>query len=548
MTDLSILIPARNEIFLSRTIQDILENKRADTEIIAVLDGAWVEPGIPQHERVQVIYHPESIGQRAATNEAARISTARYVMKIDAHCAFAPGFDEVMLADMQDDWTMVPVMRNLHAFDWVCNVCGERTYQGPKRCGKCASEDVVMDVVWRAKPSPNSTAYRFDNTMHFQYWGEYKARQKGDLVETMSLQGSCWMMTREQYHRLNVCDEEFGSWGQQGVEVAVKTWLSGGRVICNKRTWYAHMFRTQNGFSFPYPLSGNQVAHARARSRELFIENKWEGAVRPFSWLIEHFAPVPDWEIPGGLSKGILYYTDNRLDPQIMEACQKNLRAAAGSKRLVSVSIDPLDFGDNIAIRLAPGYLTMFQQILMGLEELETDIVFFAEHDVLYHPTHFDFVPERDDIIYYNQNCWKVRADDGHALYYDCSQTSGLCAYRELLLRHYRERVKRTQEKLDELGDTRAYRNWIRRQGFEPGTHGRAERVDDLQSAAWRSAYPNIDIRHNGNLTPSRWRQAQFRNRRSCRNWQEAESVPGWGTTKGRFGEIINTWLISQLA
>ena len=540
MTDLSILIPARNEIFLSRTIQDILENKRADTEIIAVLDGAWVEPGIPQHERVQVIYHPESIGQRAATNEAARISTARYVMKIDAHCAFAPGFDEVMLADMQDDWTMVPVMRNLHAFDWVCNVCGERTYQGPKRCGKCGSEDVEMDIVWRAKPSPNSTAYRFDNTMHFQYWGEYKQRQQGDLVETMSLQGSCWMMTREQYHRLNVCDEEFGSWGQQGVEVAVKTWLSGGRVICNKRTWYAHMFRTQNGFSFPYPLSGNQVARARQRSRELFIGDKWEGAVRPFSWLIEHFAPVPDWEIPGGLSKGVLYYTDNRLDPLIMEACQKNLRTAAGSKRIVSVSIDPLDFGDNIAIRLAPGYLTMFRQILMGLEELETDIVFFAEHDVLYHPTHFDFVPERDDTIYYNQNCWKVRTDDGHALYYDCSQTSGLCAYRELLLRHYRERVKRTREKLDELGDTRAYRNWIRRQGFEPGTHGRAERVDDLQSATWRSAYPNIDIRHNGNLTPSRWQQDQFRNQRSCRNWQEAESVPGWGQTRGRFGEIIH--------
>ena len=171
MVDLTIMIPSRNEIFISRTIQDILENMRGDTEVIAVLDGAWAEPGIPQHERVKFVYHPESIGQRAATNEAARISTARYVMKIDAHCAFAPGFDEVMLADMQDDWTMVPVMRNLHAFDWICNVCQTRTYQGPKRCGKCASEDVVMDVVWRAKPSPNSTAYRFDNTMHFQYWG-----------------------------------------------------------------------------------------------------------------------------------------------------------------------------------------------------------------------------------------------------------------------------------------------------------------------------------------------------------------------------------------
>ena len=42
MKDLSILIPARNEQFLKRTIDDILENIEADTEIIAVLDGEKV--------------------------------------------------------------------------------------------------------------------------------------------------------------------------------------------------------------------------------------------------------------------------------------------------------------------------------------------------------------------------------------------------------------------------------------------------------------------------------------------------------------------------
>ena len=41
MPKLSIIIPSRNEIFLSRTIQDILENIEEDTEVIAVMDGAW---------------------------------------------------------------------------------------------------------------------------------------------------------------------------------------------------------------------------------------------------------------------------------------------------------------------------------------------------------------------------------------------------------------------------------------------------------------------------------------------------------------------------
>ena len=97
--DLSILIPARNEEFLSKTIEDILSNIEADTEVIAVLDGEWANPPIPQHPRVNVIYLPESIGQRAAGNLACRLSRAKYIMKVDAHCAFDKGFDKGVAGD-----------------------------------------------------------------------------------------------------------------------------------------------------------------------------------------------------------------------------------------------------------------------------------------------------------------------------------------------------------------------------------------------------------------------------------------------------------------
>ena len=532
MTDLSILIPARNEMWLSRTVQDILEHAEGDTEIIVILDGAPADPPIPQNDRVTVIYHPESIGQRAATNEAARIARGKYLMKVDAHCAFDQGFDVKMMADMQPDWTMVPVMRNLHVFDWVCPD-GHRRYQGPsgpcKECGK----PTERDVVWIAKESPRSTSYRFDNTLHFQYWGEYKKKQIGDLVETMSLQGSCFMVTKEKYFELELCDENHGSWGQQGVEVACKTWLSGGRVIVNKKTWYAHLFRTQGGdFGFPYPNPG--ISKARQYSRDLWIGNKWDKAVHPLSWLIDKFAPVPDWDI----SKGIVYYTDNRLAPDIMQACQKQLKKAAGQKRILSVSLQKVDFGDNITLNLERGYLTMFKQILKGLEALDCDIVFFAEHDVLYSKSHFDFLPAERDRYYYNDNVWKVDATNGRALHYDCQQTSGLCAYRETLVKHYKERVRRTEQKWKELGNCREFRNWIRKQGFEPGTHNRAERVDDLKAESWQSAQPNIDIRHNGNLTGSRWKKEEFRNKKYTAGWTEAECVSGW-YDDGQFEKLL---------
>lgn len=307
--DLSILIPSRNEMFLARTIEDILSNIEADTEVIAVLDGAWADPPIPQNARVNVIYVPESVGQRAATNLAAKLSKAKYVMKIDAHCAFDKGFDRKMLEAFKvtgDNVTMVPIMRNLWAFDWKCYHCGWKKYQGPtpQKCEQCGKGDKIRrKMVWIGKHNPQSTSYCFDSTPHFQYFEDWKHRPQYEkdklelgLTETMSIQGSCWMLTREKYWQLEVCDENFGSWGSQGIEVACKTWLSGGKVLVNHKTWYAHMFRTQGGdFGFPYPISARDQAKAKSYARNLFFDNNWPKQVRPLSWLVEKFWPVKGW-------------------------------------------------------------------------------------------------------------------------------------------------------------------------------------------------------------------------------------------------------------
>lgn len=296
MTELSILIPARNEMFLGNTVADILAHIEADTEVIAVCDGNWPVEPIPDDDRFSLITHFESIGQRAATNEAARYSKGKWIMKCDAHCSFAPGFDRILLEDVRPDMTIVPLMRNLHAFDWVCKN-GHRRYQdkGEGPCLVCG-EPTKREMVWVAKNNPQCTAYRFDRELHFQYWREYQKKQSGDLVESMSLQGSCFMLSREKYFELNICDEGHGSWGQQGTEVACKTWLSGGRVIVDKRTWYAHMFRTKGaaGFGFPYPNPG--ISKAREYSKDLWLNDKWEKAIHPLSWLIDKFSPVPDWK------------------------------------------------------------------------------------------------------------------------------------------------------------------------------------------------------------------------------------------------------------
>lgn len=540
--DLSIIIPARNEQFLSKTIDDILEHKKGNTEIIVGLDGQWSNPPIKDHKDVRIIYYSKSIGQRAITNQCARLSRAKYLMKVDAHCSFDDGFDVKMMKDMQDDWTMVPIMRNLHAFDWVCKNCGARRYQGPTptSCEKCDNKtEFVKDIVWIGKTNPQSTSYCFDRNMHFQYFNEYKNKQIGDLVETMSLQGSCFMCTRDKYFELDLCDELHGSWGQQGVEVALKTWLSGGKVIVNKKTWYAHMFRTQGGdFGFPYHLSGRDVEKARQYSKDLWLNDNWHKAKHKLNWLIDKFSPIPDWEEkkPEILvkssrpqSKGIVYYTDNRLDETIFKTVQKQILKCCEDKELISVSLKPINFGKNFVLNLERSVLTMFKQILKGIEESNSELLFLCEHDVLYAKSHFDFIPPRKDMFYYDQNRWNLDFRNGHTLFYHTMSVSMLCAYRELLLEHYRKRVELVEKN-----------GFTLRMGYEPGGHRPPRGVDNYTRDVYWAKESSIDIRHDKNLSPNRWRKDQFRNQKPLHSWQESDGVPNWGVTKDRVGEFLN--------
>lgn len=558
--DLSIIIPARNEIFLAKTIDDILANSEAETEIIVILDGAWSADGLKDHPKVTLVYHPESIGQRAAVNEGVRMSRAKYIMKCDAHCTFDKGFDVKLMADCEPDWTVVPRMYNLHAFDWVCKDCGRRTYQGPKKCGSCKNVNVDMDIVWKRKNNPSDYMW-FDTDMKFRYfdnnalkpYGE-KAKEiyshgkrdwaKGEITDQMTCLGACWFMHRTRYWELGGMDEGHGGWGQMGVEVACKAWLSGGALKVNKKTWFSHMFRTKDEFSFPYPMKHSEQEIARKYSRDLWKNDKWDKAIYPFSYIIEKFDPLPGWDLQmeedtdlgncsisnlDSYSKGIVYYTDNQASEHILMSVRNQLSKICNGHKIVSVSLCPIDFHDNIVLPLERGILTMFKQILAGLERIDTDIVFLCEHDIIYHPSHFDFVPERDDIFYYNVNTWKVDADSGQALFYYTKQTSGLCANRELLLEHYRKRVERVAKE----------GRYSRNMGFEPGTHSPPRGIDHYKAESWMSEHPNIDIRHKHNLTKTRWSRDQFRSQKACTGWTMADEVPSWGKTKDRFSEFL---------
>ena len=308
--DLTVIIPGRNEEWMRHTVEDVVSKSRADTEVIAVCDASWPAPPLVDHPAVKILHTTDPIGQRAATNLGAELSRARYIMKLDAHCSVDEGFDVKLIDKMEPDWTMVPMMHRLHAFDWACNECGEREYQGvrPEKCKECGCTEMYHHVVWEPRWNKQATvSWRFDRTLHFQYWRKHRKRpevrkqaKENKIIETMSCIGCCFLMERERFWELGGMDEGHGSWGQYGTELACKAWLSGGKLVTNLTTWIAHMFRTGNfakggQSSWPYPINQRQIDAARKYSRELWLEDKWPLATRRLEWLINHFKPIPDW-------------------------------------------------------------------------------------------------------------------------------------------------------------------------------------------------------------------------------------------------------------
>lgn len=267
--DLTIIVPARNEIFLQQTINDLLEKAVGSIEIIAILDGYWPEPQLIEDPRLKIIHRGLARGMRAAINSAVAISSGRYLLKTDAHCMFAEGYDKALSEDCDDNWVVVPRRYSLDPEKW-------EFIDNPK---------YPIDYMY------------LSNELHGVEWREKNKDpelQTKLLDETMSNQGSVWFMPKDYFHKLELMDEKsYGTFWNEFQEIGLKCWLSDGRVMVNKKTWYAHWHKTSD-YGRGYSLGGSDKPRAlEAVAR--WKKKGWNGQTLPLSWLIDRFWPVPTW-------------------------------------------------------------------------------------------------------------------------------------------------------------------------------------------------------------------------------------------------------------
>lgn len=275
----SIIIPARNERFLHATVNDLL-SKGGDIEIIAVLDGYWPDPPLQENRRLKILHRGTPKGMRAAINSAALVATGEYLMKTDAHCMFDLGFDEVLSAECDDDWVVVPRRYRLDAENWCIN----RDRQG------------YIDHQYVCFPdNPNDFG---GPTLTGRDWGQRDRDRKDILIdELMTWQGSCWFMPTKYFHYLGDLEEDvYGTFGKEPQEIGFKCWLSGGKMYVNKKTWYAHLHKGKK-YGRGYRLNKSElVKGGKGINQWLVFKKAWDRQIYDLKWLIDKFSPVPGWE------------------------------------------------------------------------------------------------------------------------------------------------------------------------------------------------------------------------------------------------------------
>jgi hypothetical protein len=225
---LSIVIPDWKDPYSMDTIRDILKNSELgdQLEIIEVFDGHWPTFKLVTDPRVRYIHLGKNRGMRGAINAGIAIARGEFFMRLDEHCSFGKGFDKILTDSCKENEIMTARRYYLDPVNW----------QVMKDKGFVDYEDLtiqrVTETVRKFAGKPNRT----------------KLKERKDIMidETQAMQGSMWIANRRFW--LKTCGElqteGYGPLIQDSVEVTMKYWKVGGRLMVNKNTWFAHKHRS----------------------------------------------------------------------------------------------------------------------------------------------------------------------------------------------------------------------------------------------------------------------------------------------------------------
>ena len=274
MARVSIIVPARNERYLVQTVNDIQAKAAGDIEIIVVLDGRTNHAVPQENAKVLLISHAIVQGKSVSINQGAAIAKGKYLMFIDAHCSVCEGFDEILQAECEDNWVVIPRYYMLESKTFTL-----KGYHRPL-------DYFYLAVSW------NDT----DPLIQSDGWMRRTLERQDGLPvdETMSLPGSLTFMTAEHFHKRlgGLAAPAVGTISTSDwLDVIMKTWLGGGKVMVNKKAWYGHMNAPP---IHGYTGNPDNIRRDYIWTSRYWLENRWEDRLYDFDWLVDRFWPLPN--------------------------------------------------------------------------------------------------------------------------------------------------------------------------------------------------------------------------------------------------------------
>jgi len=212
----SVVIPALNEGDLLRmTVESILSaTEYPDYEVLVVNDGSTdgsVDILDHRDPRVRVL-RGGGLGVARARNLGARHSRGEYIAFIDAHCR------------VSSNW-LCELAQTLVAADvGLVGPCFTKLEQPePRGCGMSWT-DYTLDPAW------------------------FEPKDGHGPYEVPLSTGACQVFRRTTFYDLGCYDEGFLRWGFEDVEICLRAWLLGYRVVVNPRATVAHYFRQSRNY------------------------------------------------------------------------------------------------------------------------------------------------------------------------------------------------------------------------------------------------------------------------------------------------------------
>lgn len=242
MPSVSVIIVFHNEAWstLTRTLWSVITQtpKELLNEIILVDDfsafdflGQELDDYVRElPAKIVLLRHSSRKGLIQARLFGVKYATAKVLVFLDAHCECNQGWLEPLLAPIVESRTtiVVPLIDVISYKDMLVSLASTNSH---------GAFDMTMTFTW--VPIPR---YELDKL----------GNDRTALSKAPAMAGGLFAIDKEYFHAVGAYDEGMVIWGGENIEMSLRIWMCGGRILSAPCARVGHIFRDKT----PYEMIG----------------------------------------------------------------------------------------------------------------------------------------------------------------------------------------------------------------------------------------------------------------------------------------------------